>query len=171
MRTSRSSHSSQRISKTSSQKRSIVTPHPASAALIQASFKASRPASARKLRAGTKNQFASELELFMAEQLEECKTEEEKHQIYRNTFTSIINRFENYRDSMIAIKDGYESIIDNLTDEINKSEVNNQSTMKSQNEFLILLDEEKQKMDQKSENYNKLAQQLHEQISRMFYFI
>ena len=165
----RFSRSSQNVSKTSSQKRSIVTPNPAAAALIQASYKATRSPTARKMRAGRKNQFANELEIFINDEVKNCKNSWEEHLIYREAFDAMTRKFPSYSDSMILIKDGYEGLIDRFADEIKEGNLTKQTKEKSQNEYLKLIDIQKQKIQSKRDKYDLLEKQLHEQISRMIF--
>lgn len=155
----------------SSRRRSIVTPRPSQVALIQASYNASRPLSSRRMKYRSKNQFSSELADQVDDQLLKCRSDSEKHQIYRDAFSSIIEKYSNYSESMNFIKSGYEGLIDQYTNEIEENERKTEKIMKSQNEFMNLIDIQKQEMETKKQRYANLSIQTEEQIERMHFYI
>lgn len=155
----------------SSRRRSIVTPRPTTVALIQASFNASRPPSSRRLKSKNKNQFTSQLIEHIDEQLSRLKDASEIHQIYRDAFSTIIEKYSNYSDSMNAIKKGYDGLIDEFSNEIEENEQKTEMIMESQTSFMNLFESQKQEMENRKQKYANLAIQTEEQIKRMHFYI
>lgn len=155
----------------SSRKRSIITPRPSAVALIQASYNESRPLSSRRMKYRNKNQFSAQLADQVDEKLQNCQDNFERYQVYRDAFSSIIEKYLNYSDSMNLVKNGYEGLIDQFSNEIEENEEKNERIMRSQNEFMHLIDIQKQEIEAKRERYKNLTIQTEEQIRRMHFNI
>ena len=158
------------VNRMKSKKRSIISPRPIAAALIQASYDTSRPLSARRMKNRGKNLFSAKLSEQIDERLPFCRNNLEIHQVYREAFQSIIEKYSNYSQSMNMLKYGYEDLIDTFVNEIKENEQKNEQIEKSQTDFKNLLHLQEKEMDDKKLYYDNLSIQVEEQIQRMFLF-
>jgi chromosome segregation ATPase len=66
------------------------------------------------MRVTTKHAFIEELECRIALQLQQNLSPVETFRLYQSAFSTIIDKFERHAEQMRKVKDGYDSIIDNL---------------------------------------------------------